>query len=897
MNYGKKKAAKRQKKITSKSTMQGKRIVVRLFKALLICIILAAVVGVAGGGLFIKKIIDDTPHVSASDVKPKGFTTFVYADDGSTEIERFVSSGSNRVYKSIDEIPKDLQHAFVAIEDERFYKHNGIDLQGIARAAVVGIARGGNFTEGASTLTQQLIKNNVFPNFTKEKTFYDKFQRKIQEQYLALQIEKKMDKSEIIESYLNTINLGQNCLGVQAASQRYFGKDVSDLTLSECAVIAGITQSPSTYDPITHPDNNKVRRNKVLKNMLEQDYISQKQYDEALADDVYARIQTTNTASQADNTYSYFVDALAQQVIQDLKDQLGYTDTQAYNAVYSGGLSIYSTQNQTMQQICDEEANDDSNYPGLKEYGLDYALTVTRADGSTENYGSNNIKNYVKETYGKDQGLLYSSEDAARAMVEEWKATIAREGDTYDERITITPQPQSSITIMDQKTGQIKAMVGGRGEKASSLGLNRAYQGSKRQPGSTFKILAAYAPALDSCDKTLATTIDDEPYTLKNGQVLRNANKQYGGTTTLREGIKRSINVVAVKLSDEITQELGYEYCQKFGISTLVKNKTINGKVFDDSTSQTLALGGITEGVYNYEMCAAYATIANGGEYNKPTLYSKVVDHDGNVLLDGTGESHTVIKDSTAYLLTNAMEDVVNSGTGTACQLPNMPVAGKTGTTTSNKDLWFCGFTPYYTCAVWGGYDDNKECDYDTSFRFRLWKGIMSRIHENLEEKDFKVPSSVERKSICTITGKLAGSGCPSITEYFAKDTLPAETCSGHGYSYGSKSNSSTEDDSSSNANTSGSSTREDGSNSATGNTTGNTTAGSDTTGGTTTGGSTGGTTGGSTGGSTGGTTGGSTGGTTGGSTGGSTGGTTGGSTGGSTGGTTGGSTESTTPQ
>lgn len=876
MNYGKKKAAKRQKKITSKSTMQGKRIVVRLFKALLICIVLAAVVGVAGGGLFIKKIIDDTPHVSASDVKPKGFTTFVYADDGSTEIERFVSSGSNRVYKSVDEIPKDLQHAFVAIEDERFYKHNGIDLQGIARAAVVGIARGGNFTEGASTLTQQLIKNNVFPNFTKEKTFYDKFQRKIQEQYLALQIEKKMDKSEIIESYLNTINLGQNCLGVQAASQRYFGKDVSDLTLSECAVIAGITQSPSTYDPITHPDNNKVRRNKVLKNMLEQDYISQKQYDEALADDVYARIQTTNTASQADNTYSYFVDALAQQVIQDLKDQLGYTDTQAYNAVYSGGLSIYSTQNQTMQQICDEEANDDSNYPGLKEYGLDYALTVTRADGSTENYGSNNIKNYVKETYGKDQGLLYSSEDAARAMVEEWKATIAREGDTYDERITITPQPQSSITIMDQKTGQIKAMVGGRGEKASSLGLNRAYQGSKRQPGSTFKILAAYAPALDSCDKTLATTIDDEPYTLKNGQVLRNANKQYGGTTTLREGIKRSINVVAVKLSDEITQELGYEYCQKFGISTLVKNKTINGKVFDDSTSQTLALGGITEGVYNYEMCAAYATIANGGEYNKPTLYSKVVDHDGNVLLDGTGESHTVLKDSTAYLLTSAMEDVVNSGTGTACQLPNMPVAGKTGTTTSNKDLWFCGFTPYYTCAVWGGYDDNKECDYDTSFRFRLWKGIMSRIHENLEEKDFKVPSSVERKSICTITGKLAGSGCPSITEYFAKDTLPAETCSGHGYSYGSKSNSSTEDDSNSTANTSGDSNRENGSNSTTGNTTGNTATGGDTTGGTTTGGSTGSTTGSSTGGSTGGTTGGTTGGSTGSeTTGGSTGGTT----------------------
>ena len=863
MKYTKQNIQKKRQILSSKKVRRNSKISLFLFKYAFIISIALIVAGLGLGVGFVRGILKTTPQITKDSVHSKGYITTIYDNKGST-IKTLSNHDSNRIYTPLSSIPKNLQHAFIAIEDERFYKHNGIDLQGIARAAVVGIARGGNFTEGASTLTQQLIKNNVFPNFTKEKTFYDKFQRKIQEQYLALQIEKKMDKSEIIESYLNTINLGQNCLGVQAASQRYFGKDVSDLTLSECAVIAGITQSPSTYDPITHPDNNKVRRNKVLKNMLEQDYISQKQYDEALADDVYARIQTTNTASQADNTYSYFVDALAQQVIQDLKDQLGYTDTQAYNAVYSGGLSIYSTQNQTMQQICDEEANDDSNYPGLKEYGLDYALTVTRADGSTENYGSNNIKNYVKETYGKDQGLLYSSEDAARAMVEEWKATIAREGDTYDERITITPQPQSSITIMDQKTGQIKAMVGGRGEKASSLGLNRAYQGSKRQPGSTFKILAAYAPALDSCDKTLATTIDDEPYTLKNGQVLRNANKQYGGTTTLREGIKRSINVVAVKLSDEITQELGYEYCQKFGISTLVKNKTINGKVFDDSTSQTLALGGITEGVYNYEMCAAYATIANGGEYNKPTLYSKVVDHDGNVLLDGTGESHTVLKDSTAYLLTSAMEDVVNSGTGTACQLPNMPVAGKTGTTTSNKDLWFCGFTPYYTCAVWGGYDDNKECDYDTSFRFRLWKGIMSRIHENLEEKDFKVPSSVERKSICTITGKLAGSGCPSITEYFAKDTLPTETCSGHGYSYGSKSNSSTEDDSNSTANTSGDSNRENGSNSTTGNTTGNTATGGDTTGGTTTGGSTGSTTGSSTGGSTGSdTTGGSTGGTT----------------------------------
>ena len=516
--------------------------------------------------------------------------------------------------------------------------------------------------------------------------------------------------------------------------------------------------------------------------MLDQGYIDQAAYDEAMADDVYARIQTVNnSASVDDNPYSYFVDALAEQVINDLCEQLGYTETQAYNAVYSGGLSIYSTQNLAMQQICDEEMNNDANYPALKEYGLDYALTVTRADGTVENFGSNNIKTYVKQTYGNEQGLLYSSEEAARAMVEEWKATIAQEGDTYDERFEVTPQPQASVTIIDQSTGQIKAMVGGRGAKTTSLGLNRAYTGAKRQPGSCFKILAAYAPALDSCGKSLATTIVDEPYTLKNGQQLRNANGRYGGPTTIRKAITWSINVCAVKLSDEITQELGYEYCEKFGISTLVTNKEINGGIYDDKTTQTLALGGIAEGVYNYEMCAAYATIANGGVYNQPTLYTKILDHDGNVLLEGTGESRTVIKDSTAALLTSAMEDVVNSGTGTACRLGNMPVAGKTGTTTSNVDLWFCGFTPYYTCAVWGGYDDNKPYNSDTNFRFRIWKSIMSRIHQNLEPKDFKMPSSVEKKTICSETGKLAVSeSCPAITEYFATDTAPTEVCPGH---------------------------------------------------------------------------------------------------------------------
>lgn len=777
MNYGRKKASKKQKEITSKSTMQGKRMGVRLLKAFLLCIVAVCVIGAAGGLIFVKKILDNSPEVTPDDVRPKGYTTMVYADDGTTETERFVSSGSNRIYKSIDEIPADLQHAFVAIEDERFYDHKGIDPQGILRAAVTGIASGGNFSQGASTITQQLIKNNVFPNFVDEKTFYDKVERKIQEQFLALDIEKQMSKDEILEAYMNTINLGQSTLGVQSAAKRYFNKDVSELTLSESATIAGITQNPSLYNPIVHPDENAKRREKVLGNMLKQGYIDQKAYDEAMADDVYARIQTVNDQIGEDSPYSYFIDALSEQVISDLMSKLGYTENQAYNALYSGGLSIISTQNLAMQQICDEEMNNDANYPWLKEVGLSYALTVTRADGTVENYGTGDIKQYAQQVHGYnlDNGFTFPSEDAARAMIEEWKTTIAQEGDTYNEVVTFPPQPQASLTLMDQYTGQIKALVGGRGSKTTSQSLNRAYRGSARQPGSCFKILSAYAPALDTGQLTLADIIKDEPYTYSDGTPFKNATNSYLGDITVREAIAQSQNVCAVKTIQQVTPKVGFQYAKNnFGISTLDEKM---------DAYEPLALGGVSSGVYNYELCAAFASIANGGVYNTPTLYTKILDHDGNVLLENPVESHTAIKDTTAALLTSAMQSVVEEGTGRAVALGNMPVAGKTGTADRDKDLWFCGFTPYYTCTVWGGYDEPKSLtNIDTTYRFRIWKSVMSRIHANLEPKDFTIPTSVEKKTICTITGKLAVAGsCPSITEYFAPDTVPSEVCPGHG--------------------------------------------------------------------------------------------------------------------
>ena len=776
MNYGKSNLSRRKKRISSKKRMKKKRVGVRLFKAFVLCILLLGIVGVAAGGVFVKHVIDNTPEVTAKDILPQGYTTSI-VDQNGTVLEQLKDSDSNRVYKKYDEISKYMGDAFVAIEDERFYKHNGIDLQGIIRAGVVGVTHGFHFTEGASTLTQQLIKNNVFPNFVNE-TNSERFERKIQEQYLALKIEKQMSKKEILEAYMNTINLGQGCLGVQTAAKRYFNKDAADLTLSECAVIAGITQSPSGNDPVKHPDVNARRREKVLNNMKKLGFINQTEYDEAMADNVYDRILETASNTQTSKPYSYFVDALIKQIVKDLVNKKGYSETQAYNLLYSGGLTITATQDADIQSICDEEVSNVDNYLAGSEWGLDYALTVHHTDGTSENYSKEQLAAYISSTTGDQYPLVFSTKDAAQNAINNYKSTLNIDeaaGDTVDERIELSPQPQASVVVMDQYTGQIKAMVGGRGEKTSSLSLNRATD-SYRQPGSCFKILASYAPALNENKLTLATTIDDEPYEYKNGQEVKNWDKKYIGATRVRYGIEHSMNVLAVKtLTDYVGETESYDYLLNFGFTTLTDA---------DKNSQAKALGGLTLGVYNTELTAAYAAIANGGTYIEPTLYTQILDHDGNVLLDNTTPlSHEVIKDSTAYLLTSAMEDVVKQGTGTACQLDNMPVAGKTGTTEAYNDLWFVGYTPYYTCAVWSGYDNNEKLpDYARNFHKALWKKVMTRIHEGLPSKEFEKPASVEKLSVCEETGLLPRAGCPVITEYFDVGTMPTEYCDQHFY-------------------------------------------------------------------------------------------------------------------
>ena len=788
MNYGKKSVSRKRNSLISRTAMMGKRAHVSFIRVLFaVLITICVVVGCIGIGAF-RGIIDNAPDVNDIDISPLGYATFLYDGDGN-QLRKLTAPSSNRLPVSIDQIPVDLQHAVVAIEDERFYEHNGIDVRGILRAFVKNITSG-DLSEGASTITQQLLKNNVFTNWTKESTWLERFTRKIQEQYLAVEVEKKINNKDVIlENYLNTINLGAGTYGVQAAARKYFNKDVWDLNLSESVTLAGITQNPTQFNPIENPEENAKRRKEVLDHMIDQGYITQEQYDQAINDDVYSRIQAAQIEnSETENTvYSYFEDELIDQVINDLMNIKGYTRTQAQNLVYSGGLSIYTTQDSAIQKILDEEYADPSNYPDYVQYALDYALTVKNPQGEEENYSKEMLKLYFQNE-DPEFDLLFDSQEEGQSYVDRYKESILADGSTVvAERVSFAPQPQSSMSVIDQHTGYVKALIGGRGEKTASLTLNRATD-TTRQPGSTFKILSTYAPALNEKGMTLATTFEDEPYNYPDGSPVNNATRSYNGTTTIRKAIQNSINVVAVKCLEEVTPELGLQYLDNFGFTTLAHgteaDKDANGTVWTDA-NLPLALGGLTNGVTNVELCAAYATIANSGNYIEPLYYTKILDHNGNVLIEKTSAGRSVIKESTAWLLTSAMEDVVTQGTGTACQLDNMTVAGKTGTTDAYNDLWFVGYTPYYTCAVWSGFDNNEKLPEDArNFHKNLWKKVMTRIHEGLPDKDFDMPASVEKISVCSETGLLPRAGCPVITEYFDIGDVPTDECDQHFYGY-----------------------------------------------------------------------------------------------------------------
>ncbi len=671
------------------------------FLKVLCYVLLLSLIGISSAaGIFITVTVLRSPSIDdLTEVSPKGYLSTVFDDEGKVVLNLSAES-SNRIYAPLNTIPEDLQNAFVAIEDERFYEHHGVDGRGILRAIVKGI-KSGELSQGASTITQQLIKNNVLTDWTSETTFSDRLTRKIQEQYLALRLETKVTKRWILENYLNTINLGGGNWGVTTAAKYYFNKDISELTLSECAVLAGITKNPTSYHPYKNAENNAKRRVQVLDKMLSLRYITTEEYEEALADDVYARIAMVRENGITEEVMTYFEDALILTLAEDLMEQKGCTEEEAWNLIYKGGLTIYSTENSRLQELCNAIAKDNEMF----------------AD-----------------------------------------------------------ETEVSMVMIDNATGQIKAMVGGSGEKEANLVLNRAVS-VVRQPGSTIKVVGAYAAGLEDGDFTLATAVDDAPYTYTDGTSVSNADGNYHGMMTVEQAIQDSNNIVALKCFQSVGMDTVWQTLQKFGISTLSAKDKV----------EALALGGTSGGVTNLELTAAYSTIARGGDYLEPIYYTKVTDSDGNILLEKKQEVRQVISENTAKLLTTALEKTITEGTGSGAYFAGMSIAGKSGTTTQIRDAWFVGYSPYYTFGVWGGRDDN-EAQESGGYVQAIWKEVMESAHSDMTDPGFQEDNGLVKSVICTKCGNLAVNGlCDETvqgdmtqTAYFVVGTEPTSGCSCH---------------------------------------------------------------------------------------------------------------------
>ncbi len=671
-------------------------------KTVLRVILVTLLAVIAAGAVFVAYCVVRAPSINVLDAMPHGYRSNVLDRDGNVVLT-LSGEASNRVYVKLSEVPESLQEAVVAIEDERFYEHFGIDPKGIMRALYKGITEG-NFSEGASTITQQLLKNNVFTDWMNESTFLDKVQRKIQEQYLAIALEMHVDKAWILENYLNTINLGGGNWGVETAAKYYFDKDVSELTLSESAVIAGITRNPTRYNPITNPEANAERRDYILDKMLELGFITQEERDEAAGDDVYARISEVSTNGGSQEIMTYFEDAMIYSVLHDIMSATRCSEEKAWNLIYRGGLTICSTEDSRMQELAGEVINNPDYY-------------------------------------------------------------------TSDE--------QASLVLMDTETGQVRALIGGRGEKNANLLLNRATS-MVRQPGSTIKVIGEYAAALDSGAMTLGTVIADSPCTYSDGTEVHNFDGAYKGNITVQTAIAQSRNIVALKCFNQIGMDPIWNMIGKFGITTLTENDKV----------EALALGGTYGGVTNLEMTAAYASIARGGQYTEPILYTKILDHDGNVLIEKKQTTRRVISENTAKLLTSALEDAMLSGTGVEANFESdavIDLAGKSGTTTDIRDAWFIGYSPSLTCGVWGGFDDNRTQESSTYVKY-IWKDVMAGAHTEGVAEEFETGNSIEEVEICTKCGKRAVKGlCENAihgdgteTVCFASGTAPTEKCDCH---------------------------------------------------------------------------------------------------------------------
>lgn len=872
------------KKQNKKKKRKRKLTFFKAFKILIITLLIVVIIGGASVGGMVLSIVKDAPEIDPSTINSSLNQTSTIYDNGGNLIEKVQSTtGEYRTIVSIDKMPKHLLEAFISIEDERFYDHIGVDPKGILGSALENFQAGG-IVRGASTITQQLVKNLYLSG---EK----KWNRKITEAYLAVQMERVLHKDQILAAYLNRIFFGQNAYGVQEAAKTYFSKDVGELTIAESALLAGVVKSHLQFQPYERIkpedfDENKhykvadldvlgeryiavfnpksiERQHLVLKKMLERGKISQSEYDQALSEDIKANLKPGTL--KLEGITSYFSDYVKSQVVETLIDKLGYSREAAEDELYTGGLKIYSTVDIALQkQLEDVYENftevlvgntENMKGPVLVDWRLSNAGNVLDKEGKTVFFKKENIitenydliieagtfqliegdlviqnnklnpypkhidigdyytidekKNLVTHTVGSivvpeefyslgenkaitiKKGYLdansefYRTDENGNLLIKESYFFILKEG---------IVQPQSATVTIDYRTGHIKAIVGGRDVEGNRI-LNRA-TASKRQPGSSIKPISVYLPALDN-GYTAATAIDDIPFYNDQGELWpRNFYRSYKGMHTLRESVERSVNVNAVKTVQKIGTATSMKYLEKMGIiSTTHPEKDsfisrIDDPAYNDENLAALGLGGMTHGLTPLELTAAYGTIANEGVFVEPIAFTKILDKNGNLLLDNTPKETIVVSPQIAFIMKNILNTNVTNpgGLGGRAKLDNMAVAGKTGTTNNEADIWFVGFTPYYVTGTWIGNDSPiLTLTKGSSTAAQLWQHIAIKLHEGLEGiPNFEQPSGIVTAEVCNQSGLLPSDLCSSdprgtiITEIFAQGTVPTSTCDAH---------------------------------------------------------------------------------------------------------------------
>jgi len=684
---------------TTQQKKKRRRVLKRVWQvvlaAVLICVITVTIVGCVLV-VYVTTTFDAEEYIPILGEMSLDNRSVIYVQNDAGQFEPYHNLlGGTSVWTDLEDIPLHMQNAVIAIEDERFRDHEGVDWKRTVGAMVNLVANRvfnlGSNEYGGSTLTQQLIK------VTTQNTDHS-IKRKINEILAASEMEAtEYTKDEILEGYLNNVPMTGDLVGVGIGARSYFGKELQELTLAECAVLASITNNPSMYDPYLHPENVRQRQQLVLSKMYELNFITKDEYLNALNQELVFKSSAVRQKVQ-----DYYVDLVVEDVIADLMEEYGYTYNYANNMVYYGGLNIYSAEDPALQAKVEAIYKEESNFPAHRE---------------------------------KDE------ED-----------------------------PQAAFFAVDY-TGRVVATVGGRGEKTANRVLNRSTQ-SMRSPGSSMKPLTAYGPAIAENLVHYSSPVRDAPITLPNGKKwphnYETKSTPDNGNVLLGVALQKSLNTVAVRLVQKLTPQRSYNYATNtFRLSTLVESKAVGGSLYTDIDLAPLALGALSDGATGREVAAAYAVFGNGGYYNEPYTYYKVTrgaDDDEETLLTGQKNSMMVLDPQSAYVMVSLLQRPVKVGTawsGVGQNWKDWPVFGKTGTSESEKDVYFAGGTAYYAASSWFGYDNNQELTKaQTGYAKSLWSKAMKVLHQNLQIKDFEQPDGVEVLQYCTATGQLATDGC-----------------------------------------------------------------------------------------------------------------------------------------